>query len=620
MGWDYVQFRVIYELKRKTGLLKKQFSTNPAVESFIGLKEWRQTAVPFFFESKSSLNFPKDKNTGLQKEFDAYLNGKLRYFNAELIDIGKKYDWITNPSNNYKYDIQKHWTEIEDLSQDAGDIKFTWEKSRFSFLHTLIRYDYHFEKDNANLVFSEIENWIDANPINQGPNYKCSQEISLRTLNWIYALYYYRESSALTEKLFNRIIHTIYWQLKHVYSNINFSRKTVRNNHAITEVLMLYLGGLLFPFFPEAKKWKNKGKQWFEEEIAYQIYEDGTFLQYSHNYHRVLIQLLTWAFYLSSINDEKFSKLTYQRAKKSLDYLSQCTNDESGQLPNYGANDGALFFKLNNQVYRDYRPQLNALHFYFNRKPIYDQEHLKEDIHWFSANLNDNAEDSAFQIKQQKIASFPIGGYYTIKEKENFTFIKCGSYKDRPSHADNLHLDIWHQGKNILRDAGTYKYNTEPELVKYFNGTKAHNTVTLGDHDQMLKGPRFIWLHWSERVSANLEEKEDCYLFNGKIKAFKNLGDNIFHTRSIKKHKEQTIWEVEDTVEHQTSLPIKQFWNIDSSFTKDFKISAFDENDQPINPTFVKGFFSDHYGIKEESKVIVFESFSKQIKTTIQKK
>ena len=84
------------------------------------------------------------------------------------------------------------------------------------------------------------------------------------------------------------------------WANINFSRKTVRNNHAITEVLMLYLSGLLFPFFPETKTWKQKGKQWFEEEISYQIYEDGTFLQFSHNYHRVLIQLLTWAFYLSS--------------------------------------------------------------------------------------------------------------------------------------------------------------------------------------------------------------------------------------------------------------------------------------------------------------------------------
>ena len=50
-------------------------------------------------------------------------------------------------------------------------------------------------------------------------------------------------------EIFKRIINSIYWQIDHVYKNINFSRKTVRNNHAITETLSLYLSGLLFPFF-----------------------------------------------------------------------------------------------------------------------------------------------------------------------------------------------------------------------------------------------------------------------------------------------------------------------------------------------------------------------------------
>ncbi len=36
-------------------------------------------------------------------------------------------------------------------------------------------------------------------------------------------------------------------------------------------------------------------------------------------------------------------------------------NDSNGWLPNYGANDGALFFRLNECHYRDYRPQLQAL-------------------------------------------------------------------------------------------------------------------------------------------------------------------------------------------------------------------------------------------------------------------
>src|SRR5206468_2603796 len=100
---------------------------------------------------------------------------------------------------------------------------------------------------------------------------------------------------------------------------------------------------------------------WFEEEIAYQVYEDGTYLQFSMNYHRVVVQLLTWAIVLSKKNGERFSEVVYERAKKSLVFLRTCMADENGWLPNYGANDGALFFKLSNNHFRDYRPQLQAL-------------------------------------------------------------------------------------------------------------------------------------------------------------------------------------------------------------------------------------------------------------------
>ena len=67
--------------------------------------------------------------------------------------IGKNYNWITNPDTGFKYDINKHWTEIADYSKEAGDIKYVWEKSRFSFLYDIIRYDYHFNEDCATICF-----------------------------------------------------------------------------------------------------------------------------------------------------------------------------------------------------------------------------------------------------------------------------------------------------------------------------------------------------------------------------------------------------------------------------------------------------------------------------------
>jgi hypothetical protein len=611
MGWAYVQFRVGYALRQKLGILKRQFPQNPDNQQFINLEDWKKQTPKFFFDSKESLSFPKNPTVPLFESFYLFEQGNLEYFSAYTFNIGRDYDWLTNPDNGYRYDNTKHWSEVQDISAEAGDIKYVWEKSRFSYIYDLIRYDYHFEKDCSELIFSEIESWIAANPINQGPNWKCSQEISLRTMNWLFALYYYKNSPALTEARFQKIMHVIYWQIKHDYSNIDFSRKTVRNNHAVTECLMLYLGGLLLPFFPEANTWKTKGKRWFEEEILYQVYEDGTFLQFSHNYHRVLVQLMTWAFYLAEANQESFDDKVYIRAKKSLDYLTACQAGRNGELPNYGANDGALFFKLNDADYRDYRPTLNAVRV-LNPDSVPDSE----DYFWYSSNIkNKNFLEKYFTrdtTSSRTTNSFPKGGIYTFNDNDSFTFIKCAQYKDRPSQADNLHIDIWYKGENILRDAGSYKYNTDSKLVRYFAGTQGHNTVMLGDNDQMLKGPRFIWLNWSKVKQVSLEEDENYITFVGEITAFEHIGKGITHKRTVKKHKNKPIWEIEDTVNHNTDLPIIQRFHFDKKYLEVLSFQSDAENSGLEN-----GLYSGYYGVKEESRCMVFLTKKKRIKTII---
>ena len=618
MGWRYFSFRSGFEVKRKLGILKQKYPINPTQQYFIALDEWKNLPIKYFFSSKTALTIPKNPNNQLKQRFDEFIAGKIAYFNASTYHIGRDYDWITNPSNNYKYPVHKHWLDIPDFSEETGDIKYVWEKSRFSYLYDIIRYDYHFGEDCAELVFKEIESWIENNPINQGPNWRCSQEISLRTLNWLFALYYYKDAAVLNDALFQKIMHVIYWQLKHVRANINFSRIAVRNNHAITETLMLYLGGLMLSFFPEAEGWKKLGKKWFEEEVAYQVYDDGTFLQFSHNYHRVLIQLFTVGFNLAALNGESFKEITYEKASKSLNYLYQCINEKDGHLPNYGANDGALFFKLNNCEYRDYRPQLNALAYILRGKVLFSAEYLLEDIYWLGSNPTINQEQIV--VEKQNIIAFENGGYYLIKDDKTLTFIKCGSYKDRPSHADNLHIDIWYHGENMLRDAGTYRYNSDKELVHYFNGTKAHNTVTLGDYDQMQKGPRFIWLNWSQAEYVKLEEKNDAYYFEGQIRAFQYIDRNIKHKRSITKFKDKVKWLIEDELQHNTNLPIYQYWNVSPNFEYLFQISAIDDQGIPVSLTIKDGYYSGLYGQKDKTKVFVFETCSKKLQTTIQLK
>jgi len=582
----------------------KQYPINFVEKMFISLDEFRKEDR-FFFKSRESLNVPKDPTDALKAKAKRILCGEVQFFSHSWMDLGN-YDWITNPDTGYKYDIHQHWSQVEDIDPKAGDIKFVWEKSRFSWLSVIMRYDYHFDEDHSEFVFGQIMDWINKNPLNCGPNYKCSQETSIRILNWIMLLNFYKNSEALTEKRFQKIVNSIYWQIKHIESNISFSRICVRNNHAITETLTLYLTSLLMPWLPDAEKRKKNGKCWFEQEIDFQIADDGSFIQNSMNYHRVVIQLLTWAIAIADCNREKFSDFIYVKALKSVNFLYQFQEESNGWLPNYGANDGALFFHLNDNDYRDYRPQLDALYWLLTGKNLYLES--QEDYQWYNKSGVSHHLLSLLN-KQQGVVDFKDSGYFLFREFDTLTFIRCGGYNSNEGGNDSLNIDIWYKGENVLLDAGSYKYNTEDKLIRYFNGNASHNTVMLDDHDFMQKGIRFIWNYPTQVISVKASESENEFVFKARIKAFCYVAPNIIVERTVRKKKGIPEWNVLDRIENKPPISImKQLWHTaDSNFQLKSDAERYNSS----------GKYSSYYGEYIKDEQIQFSTDGNEIKTNI---
>jgi len=609
MGVRYVKYRMRHEIEKRLGIVKRLHPQTPPFKTFINLRDWRSNPFKFAIPERHEVVLPKTQSDELAVDAQRILRGEICFFGSEWKNLGIGYDWITNPDTNYRYDISKHWSEVNDFNAHSGDIKYVWEKSRFSYLLNIIRYDHNFGYDHSEFVFSEIERWIDANPINSGPNWRCSQEISLRVFNWCFVLSFYRDSKFLTENLWDKIQNVIFWSLHHVYHHIDFSRIAVRNNHAITETLFLAVSQCLFPFIPDTSKWSKKGRIWFEEEISFQIYKDGTYLQFSMNYHRVVVQLLTLGIRLMELHGNRFGDLVYQRAKKSLYFLANSIDLKTGWLPNYGPNDGALFFKLSDAHFRDYRPQLEALCLALKIKWPYEKF---TDAGWFG--LNEARDAETLQISNG-ISRFQIGGFYIYRGDKTLNLIRCGDHKTRPTQADNLHLDIWYSGRNIFHDGGSYKYNTLEKEVRYFRGTESHNTVMLGDFDQMKKGPRFIWYHWTQRDYADIEDTEEWIVFKGQIKAFQHIDASIRHARKIKIHKSLPIWEVEDQILNKPKdLLLRQLWH--TRFLDDLEFNSYDD-DKSVIPLIQMGYYSDLYGSKEKCNQIEFSTDGNIITTTI---
>jgi hypothetical protein len=117
-------------------------------------------------------------------------------------------------------------------------------------------------------------------------------------------------------------------------------------------------------------------------------------------------------------------------------------------------------------------------------------------------------------------------------------------FRFRPSQADALHLDFWLGGDNLLRDAGTYSYNTEVLWLNYFGGTASHNTVQFDGREQMPRLSRFLLGDWlkTERYKPLREDSRASYFAAGYRDRY-----SIRHYRSVslQDHAIQVIDEVQ---------------------------------------------------------------------------
>ncbi len=506
-GVGFCAFRAQYELRKKSGLLKRKFpprrweeinfaellgtSSETDPEKF--LKQHSANGRRFFFEIGNlppTTQYSKEKVLSAANEI---LKNRFQYFFDKSYDLGSEPDWFLNPVTNKRAGNDRHWCDINMFDPAVGDIKFIWELSRFAWAYTLVR-AYAVSKDNkyTEKFWSLFESWLDSNQPNMGLNYVCGQECAIRLMAMVFAFYALAaaDSSTIARKI--KLAEAIVVHAERIEKNIAFAIST-HTNHSLTEAAGLYTAGILFPEFKRSGHWVKLGKKVLAKEGLKQIYTDGSYIQHSMNYHRLMLQDFLWVIQLAHINGDRFCDELMSCISKAVNFLYQMQDEVTGKVPNYGANDGAIIIPLNNCGYSDYRPVLQAMYYLLNGTRLYTAGLWDEDLVWFFG--TDSLSASPTQAKY-KSAAFAAGGYYTIRNKNTWAMMRCHSFCDRPGHSDMLHLDLWWKGRNILRDSGTYMYNCPQPWQSFFGSATAHNTIAVDNSDQMERLSRFMWSDW----------------------------------------------------------------------------------------------------------------------------
>lgn len=634
MGVPWTVFRAKYEIEKKLGLLKKQFpifsytdvNLNSKINIDVPLKTLiKQSLEKNFFQfDYEVLNISK-KNLNLSKaisDADDILDNKFYYFSKHPIEF-KRIDWHYSPFTKKKSPNNKHWTEIADLSSEFGDIKWIWELSRFSFTYPLCRAYSITKNEKYSKAFWELfDDFIKHNPPEIGVNYKCGQEMSLRVMAWTFALNVFIDSPETTNERLEMMMKAIYHHANHVEKHFNFALKSVKNNHSLSEALGMYTVGTVFDFFNLSKNWMNKGKKFLQSEAMWQIYDDGSYIQHSFNYHRLAIQDLTWFLRLAQFNKHPLDNSFIKKFEKTIEFLYQMQESKNGRVPNYGMNDGAYIHPLTSKDYLDYRPSLQAAWLMLTGNRLYEENDINEIAIWFGLDIKKSVVSPV-----KKSIIFKNGGYITLRKENQFAMVRCASYKHRPAQADMLHIDFWDGEYNILADAGTYSYNTSQEDLLYFNGTSSHNTIKLNDKDQMQKASRFIWLNWTKSKIMNFQENNTGTFFEGEHFGY----SPIIHRRGVYQTQDilvvvddlygkvetesvslQWLFGIKDICKlsknkFKISLPNSSAWTIDIYSSNKFDSQSFFGSDSPVS-----GWRSLYYGHKEAFPQLIIGSEIKE--------
>jgi hypothetical protein len=371
-----------------------------------------------------AINFPPNE-TNWQQDFKANLNPEINNIFYQDILIKSSKD-----SNFYNY---------------SYDIKVPWELSRFQYLFFLGQtYETTNDEKYAKKLSVLVNDWIDNNPYLFGANWVGPMEVAIRSINWVYAFNFFKNSKSITTSFWQKFIYSLYQHA--IYLEFNWEKHLPTNNHYLSDLIGYFY--LCF-FFSNSKHFKKRLRKIYKEilkEFFKQIQEDGSTYEGSTNYHKLTYEIFLHFYLLCKTNNLPLPHKFIIRFNKMLQFIKDCS-DKNHNLVQIGDNDSGRILSGINTV---------------------------------------NTTNSEKTLKH-----YPDFGLSIIKNKNwHITFRNPTFSPKQPSghfHNDELSITLSFDGIPVLVDPGSYLYTANTKWRNFFRSAENHNTFYLSQNNESLE-------------------------------------------------------------------------------------------------------------------------------------
>lgn len=444
--------------------------------------------------------FRMPESIRLDKKITINLEQPVRYFDhIEVPVAGDVPNWFFRPASNTTIE-NSHlpWWKSSHFNENVGDIKDIWDISRFGWIFYFVKNVACGCEDSLIKLNLWLDDWYEKNKPYIGFNWMCGQEAAIRVMHL-----------AMAAKILTQVDEPMPALRNLIRLHLKRIRPTVRyaiaqdNNHGICEAAALFIGGSwLYHLEKDAVslEWMERGRAQLEERTEYLVGSDGGFSMYSIMYHREFLDAMSMAeVWRQTLSLPDFSKNYLRKAGLAARWLGAFVQENSGDVPNIGANDGTRLFPIIDTGYRDSRPSVQLAYVLFCKLRAFGNAgSWDQPIHWLNIKLPKDVLSPSSELGYSDIGFVKL----TSNSEDVQTFIRFPNYKFRPSHADAFHIDFWLDGVNILRGPGSYRYNTDFESMDYFPSIKAHNSVQFDDQEAMPRLGRFLFGDWLKIESS----------------------------------------------------------------------------------------------------------------------
>ena len=513
------------------------------------LEHFRTRRAPRFFPSFDDRaatvaewlrRFGETERTRLISRAENILRGRFDLLGFKDLSFGDPIDWHLEPVSNKRAPLS-HWSRIDYLdARVAGDKKITWELNRHQHLITLGRAYWLTEDERYAAAFvAHVESWMDANPPKLGINWASSLEVAFRSIAWLWALHFFRDSPRLTPEFFQRVLKFLYLTARHleIYPSTYFSP----NTHLTGEALGLFYLGTLLPELRGAPRWRAEGERILLAALPRHVRPDGTYFEQSSYYQRYTADFYTHLLLLARANGRDLDTAVSAKLSSLVEHLMHLTRPD-GTTPFYGDDDGGRLVPLDARPADDFRAALSTAAAVFSRG---DYKHVAVDAAEETLWLLGPEGVRAFErldthAPAEASRAFTDGGYFCARDgwttEASSLLIDCGphgSLSGAHAHADALSFGLAARGRTLLVDPGTYTYTGSADLRDHVRTTAAHNTLVIDGEPSSLPGGPFAWTTAAHARVRRWNASARFAFFEGEHDGYRRLAAPATHARSI---------------------------------------------------------------------------------------